>query len=101
MFATYSCATQVVEEKLRQVMKIQILGTGCARCKTLTANAEKAVQELGLETEVEKVTDIKDIMKFQVLMTPGLVIDGKVKAAGRILSPEEIKQMLLDARTIE
>jgi small redox-active disulfide protein 2 len=78
-------------------MKVQILGTGCARCKTLTANAEKAVQELGLPTEVEKVTTIKDIMKFQILMTPGLVIDGKVKAAGRIPSPEEIKQMLLDA----
>jgi len=78
-------------------MKVQILGTGCARCKTLTVNAEKAVQELGLQTEVEKVTDIKDIMKFQILMTPGLVIDGKVKAAGRIPSPEEIKQMLLEA----
>ena len=70
-------------------MKIQILGTGCARCKTLTGNAEQAVQELGLQTVVEKVTDIKDIMKFQILMTPGLVIDGKVKAAGRIPSPEE------------
>lgn len=78
-------------------MKVQILGTGCARCKELTANAEQAVQELGLPTEVEKVTGIKDIMKFQILMTPGLVIDGKVKAAGRIPSPEEIKQMLLDA----
>jgi small redox-active disulfide protein 2 len=78
-------------------MKVQILGTGCARCKTLTANAEKAMQELGLQTEIEKVTDIKDIMKFQILMTPGLVIDGKVKAAGRIPSPEEIKQMLVEA----
>ena len=74
--------------------KIQILGTGCARCKILTANAEKAVQELGLQAEIEKVTEIQDIMKFQILMTPGLVIDGKVKAAGRIPSPEEIKQML-------
>jgi small redox-active disulfide protein 2 len=78
-------------------MKIQILGTGCARCKTLTVNAEKAVHELGLKTEIEKVTDIKDIMKFQILMTPGLVIDGKVKAAGRIPSPEEIKQMIVEA----
>lgn len=77
-------------------MKIQILGTGCARCKTLTANAEQAVRDLGLRTEVEKVTDIRDIMKFQILMTPGLVIDGKVKTAGRIPSPEEIKQMLLE-----
>ena len=77
-------------------MKIQILGTGCSKCKMLTANAETAVRELGLAVEVEKVTDIRDIMKFQILMTPGLVIDGKVKAAGRIPPPEEIKQMLLE-----
>ncbi len=78
-------------------MKIQILGTGCSRCNVLTANAEKAVQALGLQAEVEKVTEIRDIMKFQILMTPGLVIDGKVKAAGRVPSPEEIKQMLVEA----
>lgn len=75
--------------------KIQILGTGCSRCRDLMANAEKAVQELGIEAELEKVTEIQDIIKFQILMTPGLVIDGKVKAAGRIPSVEEIKQMLL------
>ena len=77
-------------------MKIQILGTGCARCKTLTANAEKAVQELGLQTQVEKVTEIRDIMKFQILMTPGLAINGKVKSAGRVPTPEEIRQMLIE-----
>jgi len=76
-------------------MKIQILGTGCAKCKTLTAHAEKAVQELALEAEIEKVTAIQDIMKFQILMTPGLVIDGQVKAAGRVPSTEEIKRMLV------
>ena len=75
-------------------MKIQILGTGCSKRKMLAANTEKAVQELGLAVEVEKVTDIRDIMKFQILMTPGLVIDGKVKTAGRIPSLEEIKTML-------
>jgi len=78
-------------------MKIQILGTGCVKCKTLTANSEKAVQELGLKAEIEKVTGIQDIMKFQILMTPGLVIDGQVKAAGRVPSTEEIKQMLAAA----
>jgi small redox-active disulfide protein 2 len=78
-------------------MRIQVLGTGCARCKTLTENAEQAVRELGLQTEIEKVTEIKNILKFQILMTPGLVIDGKVKSAGRIPAPEEIKQMLLEA----
>jgi small redox-active disulfide protein 2 len=75
-------------------MKIQILGTGCGNCQRLTANAEKAVKELGLKTEIEKVTDIREIMKFQILMTPGLAIDGKVRSAGRIPSSEEIKSML-------
>jgi small redox-active disulfide protein 2 len=78
-------------------MKIQILGTGCAKCKTLTANAEQAVQELGMDAQIEKVSDIADIMKFQILMTPGLVINGQVKTAGRVPSVDEIKQMLLAA----
>lgn len=77
--------------------KIQILGTGCKRCHDLAANAEKAVQELGIDAEIEKVTHIEDIMKFQILMTPGLVIDGTVKSAGRIPSVEEIKEMLAAA----
>lgn len=74
--------------------KIQILGTGCAKCRDLTANAETAVRELGIDAEIYKVTDIKDIITFQILMTPGLVIDGQVRAAGRVPSVEEIKQML-------
>ncbi len=73
---------------------IQILGTLCTRCRNLTANAEKAVRELGIKAEIEKV---QDIIKFQILMTPGLVINGQVKAAGRIPSVEEIKQMLVAA----
>ncbi len=76
-------------------MKIQVLGTGCARCKTLTANAGQAVQQLGLDAEIEKVSNITDIMKFQILMTPGLVINGQVKAAGRVPSVDEIRQMLV------
>ena len=75
--------------------KIQILGTGCARCKTLTENAKKAVELAGIEAEIEKVSDIKEIMRFNILMTPGLVIDGEVKAAGRVLSPEDIKKLLV------
>ena len=75
-------------------MKVQILGVGCSKCKVLTANAERAVQELGLQASIEKVTDIRDIMKFQILMTPGLVIDGTVRSAGRIPSSDEIKEML-------
>ncbi len=75
--------------------RIQILGTGCSRCRDLAANAQKAVQELGIEAEIEKVTEIKDILEFHILMTPGLVIDGQVKSAGRIPSVEEIRQMLV------
>jgi len=75
-------------------MKIQILGTGCPKCKTLTANAEKAVAELGLQAEIEKVTDIKAIMAFGVMMTPALAIDGVVKSTGHLLSPEQIKKLL-------
>ena len=76
--------------------KIQILGTGCARCKQLTANTEKAVQGLGIQAEIEKVTEIKEILKFQILMTPGLAINGKVKSAGRVPAPEEIRAILLE-----
>lgn len=75
-------------------MKIQILGTGCPRCKTLASNAETAVKELGLEAEIEKVTGIEDILKFQILAMPGLAIDGQVKAAGRVPTIDEIKQLL-------
>lgn len=75
-------------------MKIQILGTGCAKCKTLAANAKQAVDEMGVNVEVEKIEDIKEIMKFNILMTPGFAIDGNVKAAGRVLSTEDIKKML-------
>jgi len=74
--------------------KIQILGTGCAKCKKLTEHAEKAAQELGIDYEIEKVTDIKQIMNFGVMMTPGLVIDGKVKTTGKVTSVEEVKKLL-------
>ena len=59
--------------------KIQILGTGCPKCKSLAENAETAAKELGIEYTLEKVTDIKEIMKFGVMMTPALVIDGRLK----------------------
>lgn len=75
-------------------MKIQILGTGCPKCKQLTQHAEEAMKALGLDAEIEKITQINDIMKFGVMMTPALVIDGNVKSVGKVLSPEEIKGML-------
>jgi len=74
--------------------KIQILGTGCAKCKKLTEHAEKAAQELGIDYEIEKVTDIMEIASFGVMMTPGLVIDGKVKTTGKVTSVEEVKKLL-------
>ncbi|MBU1356052.1 MAG: TM0996/MTH895 family glutaredoxin-like protein [Candidatus Edwardsbacteria bacterium] len=77
-------------------MKIQILGSGCPKCKTLNANAEKAVQELGIAAEIVKVTDIKEIMAFGVMLTPALAIDGVVKSTGHLLSPEQIKKLISD-----
>ncbi len=75
-------------------MKIQVLGTGCAKCKQLTANAEKAVADLGLGVTVEKVEDVREIMKFHVMSTPALAIDGMVRSAGKVLSPEAVKELL-------
>lgn len=73
---------------------IQVLGTGCAKCKTLMANAEAAVQALGIEARVEKVEQIVEIMKFGVMTTPALVVDGQVKSSGRVLSPDDIRAFL-------
>jgi small redox-active disulfide protein 2 len=77
------------------VKKIQILGTGCPKCKKLTENAEVAAKALGIEHTIEKVTDINEIMKFGVMMTPALAIDGQVKSVGKVNSPDEIKKMLM------
>ena len=77
------------------MQKIQILGTGCAKCKTLAANAEAAVKALGIEAQIEKVEKITDIMKFGVMTTPALVVDGTVKSAGKVLSADDIKKFLV------
>ena len=73
---------------------IQILGTGCPKCKKLAENAETAAKALGIEYQLEKVTDIDRIMGFGVMMTPALVVDGQVKAAGSLPTAEEIRKML-------
>lgn len=75
-------------------MIIKILGTGCANCKRLEENTRKAVVELGLDVSIEKVTDIKDIMKYGVMKTPALVVDEKVKIMGRVPTADEIKKYL-------
>lgn len=74
--------------------KIQILGTGCPKCKKLAENVEEAVKELSVEYDIEKVTEINEIMKFGVMITPALAVDGEVKVVGKVASPDEIKGML-------
>ncbi len=75
-------------------MKIQVLGTGCQKCEKLAESAEAAAVELGIDFELEKISDINQIMAFGVMMTPALAIDGEVKVVGKIPSPEELKQLL-------
>jgi small redox-active disulfide protein 2 len=75
--------------------KIQILGTGCPKCRKLTETADAAAKELGLAYELEKVTDLNRIMSFGVMFTPALVVDGAVKVAGRVPSVEDVKKMLV------
>ncbi len=74
--------------------RIQILGVGCPKCRKLTANAEHAAKELGIEYELEKVKDVSEIMKFGVMVTPALAIDGQVKSSGKVLSAAELKELL-------
>jgi small redox-active disulfide protein 2 len=72
-------------------MKIEILGTGCPKCKATVANAQKAVAELGVQVEIVKVEDLMEIASRGVMMTPALAIDGEIKAVGRIPTVDEIK----------
>ena len=73
---------------------IQVLGTGCKKCTTLKENVETALKQAGVEADVQKVEDINEIVKFGVMSTPALVIDGQVKVVGRIAPPEEIAMLL-------
>ena len=74
--------------------RLQILGTGCPKCKKLAENTETAAKALGVEYSIEKVTDINEIMKFGVMITPALAVDGQVKVVGKVPAPDEIKKML-------
>ena len=74
--------------------KIQILGTGCAKCRMLSDHAEEAARALGLDYTLEKVTDINDIVAFGVTATPALAVDGQVKVAGRVPTAEALKGLL-------
>jgi small redox-active disulfide protein 2 len=75
-------------------MKLQILGTGCPKCKKMTEVAEKVASEMGLDYEIEKVTDVADIMEFGVMSTPALAVDGKVVVAGKVPNEEKMKALL-------
>lgn len=75
-------------------MKIEVLGTGCAKCKNLYENTKRALEESGKTAEVTKVEDIPSIMKYGVMSTPALVIDGQVKFSGKLASVAEIMGML-------
>ena len=77
-------------------MKIQILGTGCPKCKKTYENVERAVKDLGISAEVEKVEDLKAIMGFGVMITPALAVDGQVKVSGKVPAVEEIKKFIAE-----
>ncbi len=78
-------------------MKIEILGPGCARCEAVAQNASQAAKELGLDVQIEKITDMAAIVGYGVMSTPGIAIDGHLKGSGRLFSVEEIKEMLRNA----
>ncbi|MBN2566316.1 MAG: TM0996/MTH895 family glutaredoxin-like protein [Candidatus Eisenbacteria bacterium] len=75
-------------------MKIQVLGTGCPKCKALAERVERAVAELGLDCDIEKITDIREIMAYGVMITPALAVDGEVKMSGKLPSVVELMEVL-------
>ena len=95
---------KIISEKLNKkclslcdtMVKIEIVGTGCAKCKRLFANAEQAVKDLKIQAEVIKVDDIDEIVNRNIMLTPGLFINGKVRAEGRVPDVNEIKRMLME-----
>ena len=96
---TRAARKRILDARFRSLMIkamkiIQVLGTGCPKCHKLAANVKIAAQALGLEYELQKITDLEQIMKFGVMTTPALVVDGQVKAAGKVLAPDEIKKLL-------
>lgn len=75
-------------------MNIKVLGTGCSNCKRLEKNVIDALDQLGKTAEVEKVTEVKDIMSYNIMSTPALVVDGKVLFSGQVLNVEKLKELL-------
>jgi small redox-active disulfide protein 2 len=81
----------------RYLMEIKVLGTGCAKCMQLEKTVKEAVKELGIDAKIEEVKDIKKIMQYPILTTPGLVIDEKVVCSGKIPSKDEVKKYIREA----
>jgi len=79
-------------------MKIEILGAGCAKCKTTEKNVRKAVDELGIKAEIVKIDDLQEIVNRGVMMTPAVFVDGEAKIVGRVPSPNELKKILQKER---
>jgi len=79
-------------------MKIEILGTGCPKCKKLNELTKEVIQELGISAEIKKITNINDIIDYGVIVTPAIVIDGDVKIAGKIPEKEKIKRWIEEAK---
>jgi len=79
-------------------MDIKVLGTGCAKCRAVEKEVKEVVAELGIEAQVEEVKDMARILEYKVMMTPGLVIDGKVVSSGRVPSKNDVKKMIEEAR---
>ncbi|AOM83473.1 thioredoxin family protein [Salisediminibacterium beveridgei] len=75
-------------------MKIEVLGTGCSKCKRLEERTHEALEEMGVTAEVVKVEEIDQIVEYGVFKTPGFVVDGEVKASGKVLTVKEIKKLL-------
>jgi len=79
-------------------MDIKVLGTGCAKCKAVEKEVKEVIAELGIDANVEDVRDMAKIMEYKVMMTPGLVIDGKVVCSGHVPSKNDVRKMLLAAK---
>ncbi|MBP8708434.1 MAG: TM0996/MTH895 family glutaredoxin-like protein [Caldisericia bacterium] len=82
-------------------MKIKVLGVGCANCKLLLERVKEAIRDSGVQAEIEYITNMKEIMKFNVMSMPGLVINDKVVSTGKVLSKEEIISKIMTAKAGE
>jgi small redox-active disulfide protein 2 len=92
------CKYHDMKDEGGEPVEIKILGTGCPKCKALEKNTREALEELGITAEIEKVTQINKIMEYDIMYTPGLVVNGEVKSSGKVLDKEDIKKILAEAQ---